>query len=94
MPLHLLDIGNTRIKWGLSALAGGLPVSWAMPREEIENPAPCVGDAPDTAIGCAGAEAVSTARVEAQRAGHGSSSPGESDHALSPGNLTMCRRLT
>lgn len=71
MSLLLLDLGNTRLKWGLCESVGAAAaVHGAMPLEAIET---LSGDvlaratsAPRVAIGCAVAGAVATMRVEAQ----------------------------
>ena len=72
MALLLLDIGNTRLKWGVwdparaPSLAEGLVASGAMPHEDIETLASRVDVPMREAVGCAVAGAVTTARVEAQ----------------------------
>ena len=78
MALLLLDLGNTRLKWGLCACApedaqACAPAHGAMPLESIETLAESVrmhaGAAGlRAAVGCAVAGAVATMRVEAQLA--------------------------
>ncbi len=77
-PLLLLDIGNTRLKWGLWAGGRAVPelellAHGAMPQQSIEQ----LGKElelhprPQAAIGCAVAGVVATARVETQLASLG-----------------------
>ncbi len=77
-PLLLLDIGNTRLKWGLWAGGRAVPelellAHGAMPQQSIEQ----LGKElelhprPQSAIGCAVAGVVATARVETQLASLG-----------------------
>jgi type III pantothenate kinase len=71
MALLLLDLGNTRLKWGLwDGDAGVLLAHGAVPHQSIELLAADVrreGSA-GAAIGCAVASAMATARVETQLA--------------------------
>jgi type III pantothenate kinase len=78
MTLLLLDIGNTRLKWGLwgggrTDQGAALLAHGAMPQQAIEGLGDALRSHPPTqaAIGCAVAGAVATARVEAQLASLG-----------------------
>lgn len=78
MPLLLLDIGNTRLKWGIWSGGRAVPEPelWAhgaMPQQSIEQLGKEleVHPKPQAAIGCAVAGVVATARVEAQLASLG-----------------------
>ncbi len=73
MALLLLDIGNTRLKWGIWARghAGPEPeflAHGAMSQQSIETLAKAIEEhgRADVAIGCAVAGAMATARVDAQ----------------------------
>jgi type III pantothenate kinase len=75
MSLLLLDLGNTRLKWGVCDCAGDASPAaahGAMPLEAIETLADSVRAQvevlPRVAVGCAVAGAVATMRVEAQLA--------------------------
>lgn len=75
MPILVLDVGNTRLKWGLYAAGEGGPernapllAHGAMLLEEVDQLRGqlAVVDRPDRVIGCAVAGAVVTARVCAE----------------------------
>ncbi|MDE2119500.1 MAG: type III pantothenate kinase, partial [Betaproteobacteria bacterium] len=74
MSLLLLDLGNTRLKWGVCESLGDAATTahGAMPLEAIETLADDlrtqVSGLPRVAVGCAVAGAVATMRVEAQLA--------------------------